>query len=38
MQTRGPKHAMPVKNKYGSNGSVYVARIAWSKPNRAFKV
>lgn len=35
MQTWGPKHAMPVKNKYGSNGSVFVARIEWSKPNRA---
>jgi hypothetical protein len=37
MQTRGPNYVMPVKNKYGSNGSVYVARIAWSKPNRAFR-
>jgi len=37
MQTWGPRHALPVKNKYGSNGSVYVARITWSKPNRAFR-
>lgn len=34
MQTWGPKHALPVKNKYGSNGSVFVARITWEKPNR----
>lgn len=35
MQTWGPKHAMPVNNKYGSDGSVFVARIHWNKPNRA---
>ncbi len=27
MQTWGPNYVMPVENKYGSNGSVFVARI-----------
>ena len=35
MQTWGPNHVMPVTNKYGSDGSVFVARIHWNKPNRA---
>jgi hypothetical protein len=34
MQTWGPNHILPVKNKYGSDGSVFVARIHWSKPNK----
>jgi hypothetical protein len=34
MQTWGPKYILPVDNKYGSDGSVYVARIHWAKPNR----
>ncbi len=34
MQTWGPNYIMPVDNKYGSDGSVFVARIRWSKPNR----
>ena len=34
MQTRGPNHILPVKNKYGSDGSVFVARIRWTKPNK----
>ncbi len=34
MQTWGPNYVLPVDNKYGSNGSVFVARIHWSKPNR----
>jgi hypothetical protein len=36
MQTWGPDHILPVNNEYGSDGSVYVARIHWSKPNKAF--
>lgn len=35
MQTWGPDNILPVENKYGSDGSVYVARIHWSKPNKA---
>jgi hypothetical protein len=34
MQTWGPNYILPVDNKYGSDGSVYVARIHWSKPNQ----
>lgn len=34
MQTWGPNHILPVDNKHGSDGSVFVARIHWSKPNR----
>jgi hypothetical protein len=34
MQTWGPNHILPVDNKYGSDGSVFVARIHWSKANR----
>ena len=32
MQTWGPNVVMPVNNKYGSNNSVYVARILWKTP------
>lgn len=38
MQTWGPNHVMPVDNKHGSDGSVFVARIQWSKPNRSFGI
>ena len=34
MQTWGPNYILPVDNEYGSDGSVYVARIHWSRPNR----
>lgn len=34
MQTWGPDYILPVKNKYGSNGSLFVARIHWSRPNQ----
>ena len=34
MQTWGPNYVMPVDNEYGSDGSVFVARIRWSSPNR----
>jgi len=37
MQTWGPNHIMPVDNKYGSDGSVWVARIAWNRENKAFR-
>ncbi len=30
----GPTGILPVDNKYGSDGSVFVARIHWSKPNQ----
>ena len=33
MQTWGPNYVLPVDNKYGSDGSLFVARIHWSKPN-----
>jgi hypothetical protein len=29
MQTWGPNHVLPVDNPYGSDGSVFVARIRW---------
>jgi hypothetical protein len=35
MQTWGPNYVLTVNNKYGSDGSVYVARIHWEKPNRS---
>jgi hypothetical protein len=35
MQTWGPNHILPVDNKYGSDGSVFVARVHWSRPNRS---
>lgn len=34
MQTKGPNHILPVDNPYGSDGSVFVARIRWSRPNK----
>jgi len=34
MQTWGPNYVMPVNNKYGSDGSLWIARIHWDKPNR----
>jgi hypothetical protein len=30
MQTWGPNYVMPVGNRYGSNNSIYVARVLWS--------
>ena len=36
MQTWGPNYVMKVNNKYGSDGSVFVARIHWSRPNKKF--
>ena len=33
MQTWGPNHILPIDNQYGADGSVWVARIHWSKPN-----
>jgi hypothetical protein len=35
MQTWGPNFILPVNNKYGSDGSVFVARIHWSTPNKS---
>ncbi len=34
MQTWGPNYVMPVNNKYGSDGSLWIAKIHWNKPNR----
>ncbi len=34
MQTWGPNHVMAVDNPHGSNGSVWVARIAWNTPGK----
>ena len=34
MQKPGPNHILPVDNEYGSDGSVWVAKIHWNKPNR----
>ena len=34
MQTWGPNHVIPVDNKYGSNGSLWVAKIKWDQPHR----
>ena len=36
MQTWGPNHILPVDNKHGSDGSVWVARIRWRTPNQLF--
>ncbi|WP_254510114.1 exo-alpha-sialidase [Anatilimnocola floriformis] len=36
MQTWPPNTIIPVDNKYGANGSVWVARIRWSKENKNF--
>jgi len=38
MQTWGPNYIMPVDNKYGSDGSVWVARIHWKHKNGLFAV
>lgn len=35
MQRHGPDYVMPVDNKYGSDNSVYVSKILWSKPNKS---
>jgi hypothetical protein len=37
MQTWGPNFVLPVDNKYGSDGSVWVARIKWAKENKLFR-
>ena len=34
MQKWGPDYVLPVDNEHGSDGSVWVARIRWNKPNR----
>ncbi|PQO46912.1 sialidase [Blastopirellula marina] len=34
MQDGSKSHIIPVNNKYGSDGSVFVARIRWNRPNR----
>ena len=36
MQTKGPKRVLDVDNPYGSDGSVWVARIQWDQPNQLF--
>ncbi len=33
MQTWGPDYILPVDNKYGADGSVWVARIRWRRPS-----
>ncbi len=37
MQTWGPNYVLPVDNPHGADGSVYVVRILWEKPNRSFR-
>jgi hypothetical protein len=37
MQTWGPNHILPVDNKYGSDGTVWVARIHWNQKNENFR-
>ncbi len=37
MQTWGPEHRMPVDNKYGANGSIWIARLRWNQPNGLFQ-
>ena len=34
MQTWGPNYVLPVDNKYGSDGSLWIAKILWKKQNR----
>jgi len=34
MQTWGPNYILPKDNKYGSDGSVWVARIRWKQKNK----
>ncbi len=36
MQTWGPNYVLPKNNKYGSDGSVWVARIRWKRKNTLF--
>ncbi len=36
MQTWGPNFVMPRDNKYGSDNSVYAARLIWDTPNRGW--
>lgn len=36
MQTWGPNIIIPPDNKYGSDNSVYVARIRWQRPNNSW--
>ena len=38
MQTWGPHYLLPVDNKYGSDGSVWVIRVHWKKRNQLFAV
>jgi hypothetical protein len=38
MQTWGPDHILPIDNPYGSDGSVWVARIHWKQRNKLFVV
>lgn len=38
MQKWGPNHILPVDNEYGSDGSVWVARIRWKRKNKLFAV
>ena len=38
MQTWGPDHILPIDNPYGSDGSVWVARIHWKQRNKLFAV
>ncbi len=34
MQTWSPNYILPVDNEYGSDGSVFVARLHWARPNQ----
>jgi hypothetical protein len=36
MQTWGPNYVLPVDNPYGSDGTVWIARIRWDKVNKLF--
>lgn len=38
MQTWGPNYILPLDNKHGSDGSVWVARIRWKQENKLFAV
>jgi len=38
MQKWGPDYVLPVDNKYGSDGSIWVARIHWKRENTLFTV
>jgi hypothetical protein len=37
MQTWGPNFILPVDNKYGSDGSIWIARIRWKNDNKLFR-